>query len=626
VKAEAASNWRRSVGFGLVIVLAGAGAYLNSFSGQFVYDDLPAITQNPYLRSLRPTWPQMWAPADTTLAGRPVVAFSFAVNYALGGLEPWGYHLVNLAIHLANGLLLWDILRRTLAGNTVAGRRGFVGPHLAFVTALLWVVHPLQTESVTYISTRTESLVGFFLLLILYCTIRAAGSARGRLWQVGAVLAGWLASGSKETAAVGPVLVLLYDRTFLSGSLLAALRRRPWLYLGLATSWIPLALLVAGGPRAASVGFHLEHLRPVQYLLTQPGVILHYLRLSFWPHPLALCYDGWPIAGSIVAALPAAAAIGGLLLATLWGLWRRPPLGFGGAWFFLLLAPTSSVVPIVTEVAAERRMYLPLAAVICLTVVSLSGLLSRLAWKPRLRSGLAGLLTVAAVAAGVVLTARRNAEYRSPEGIWRSVLRHYPTSRGAHLSLATLLYQQGRSQEGVDLLEAYLPRDPDDSDLHYHLAFGLAQLNRWAEAAEHYARCLELNPADYKARTNYAAMLVSLGRYDQARSELLGSLARQPRQALAYFQLGRISEAERQPEQAADYYATGLELDPSNAQAHFRLAVVLAAVGRKFQALGHLEQAIHLEPRLTEAGELMSQLRAEGQVTTQPSRSGLGGP
>ena len=180
-----------------------------------------------------------------------------------------------------------------------------------------------------------------------------------------AVVACALGMGTKEVMATAPIVVLLYDRCFLAGSFREAFRRRWPMYVGLAATWAILGALVIAYPwgAATGAGFGLAEAGPWEYARTQPGVILNYLRLSFWPS--SLCFDySWPIATSAGQIIPAAAVIAALLAATLWALRRAPALGFLGAWFFLILAPTSSFVPIITEVAAERRMYLPLAAVV----------------------------------------------------------------------------------------------------------------------------------------------------------------------------------------------------------------------------------------------------------------------
>jgi Tfp pilus assembly protein PilF len=636
----------------MLVVVAGALAYANSFHGVFLYDDPPSIVDNPPLRTLWPTWPEMWAKKDTTFAGRPVAAFTFALNYAISGFDAWSYHLLNIAIHVLCGLALWGLLRRTMEGVASApdGERGTPdrapiprrprgadatsprgadatgplrptrtsaatgrptrgsaatgGAGAALAITLLWLVHPLQTESVTYISTRTESLMSLFLLLTLYCVLRSTTSTRGRWWFVLAVACCALGMGSKEVMVVAPLLVLLYDRTFLAGSFAAALRRRVWLYVGLAATWLLLAGLLALQPRAKSVGFHHADIKWWEYALTQFGVLVHYLRLSVWPRPLIFCYDSWPVARSFFAVWPQAVLITALAVGTLWALWRRPWLGFLGAWFFLILAPSSSVVPIVTEVAAERRMYLPLAAVILLVVLGAARWL--LCGRPRwIGVGLTIVLIVACTGG----TLQRNRVYNSVETAWRDVLRTYPDSPGAHLSLATEFYMQGRTDAGIAILEALLKRDPGVWEAHYGLGHGYRSKDDFPRAAEHYGRAVRIDPNDCRARTNYGGLLLILGKPAEAETQLVESLRLKPDQPFALFHLGRTYETEHRLDDAAQAYRRWLKLDPNTAMAHARLGIVLAAQGRTADATQHLEQALRLQSDLTEAQDALARLR-----------------
>ena len=165
---------------GGLIVLAAVLAYRDSFSGPFIFDDEHSIQQNPTIGRLWPIWKPLCPPNHgETVTGRPLLNLSFAVNYAVGGLNVRGYHVANLAIHVLAALLLFGILRRTFLLPSNGTFQIATPTGLAFVIALLWAIHPLQTESVTYIVQRAESLVGLFYLLTLYCFIRGATSGRG---------------------------------------------------------------------------------------------------------------------------------------------------------------------------------------------------------------------------------------------------------------------------------------------------------------------------------------------------------------------------------------------------------------------------------------------------------------
>ncbi len=389
-------------------MVAAVLAYHNSFSGPFIFDDV-GISQNPTIRQLWPIWKPLCPPNHgETVTGRPLLNLSFAANYAVNGLNVWGYHVANLAIHVLAALLLFGILRRTFllpGGADIPvclmnqDSRGRHKIFLALAIALLWAIHPLQTESVTYIVQRAESLVALFYLLTLYCFIRGATSGRGRFWYAAAVLACLLGMASKEVMVSAPLMVLLYDRAFLAGSFREAWRRRYGVYLALASTWVLLGwLVIVAGGRGGSAGFGAG-VGSWAYLCTQFGAIVHYLKLSVWPHPLLLDYgrETVPITLEIV---PDAILVVLLGLTTLVALWRWPKIGFLGAWFFAILAPTSSIVPVATQVIAEHRMYLPLAAVV--TAVSLGGYAAcwGLASRGLLSQRMAGIFGVCVATAG----------------------------------------------------------------------------------------------------------------------------------------------------------------------------------------------------------------------------------
>ena len=364
--------WRASL-----LVLAGLVVYWNSFSGPFVFDDVASVVENQQIRSWRLA--DVLAPErEAPTAGRPLVNASFAFNYALGGLDVRGYHAWNLAVHLACALLVFGVVRRTLQTPALRARFGDRAADLAFVVALLWAIHPLNTEVVDYITQRTESMMGVFYLATMYASLRAVTDPSWR-WLSAAVLCCAAGMACKESMVTAPLMVALYDRSFVFPSVRDAWARRWRLYAGLAAAWIVLALLLWSGPRAHSAGF-ASGITAWTYLLNQTRMIPHYLRLAIWPRSLVVNY-GWPAPVTLADVLPQALFISVLFVATVVALVRRPALGFAGAWFFVTLAPTSSIVPIATEVGAERRMYLPLIAIIALAVVG-SAALSDLARRP----------------------------------------------------------------------------------------------------------------------------------------------------------------------------------------------------------------------------------------------------
>jgi Tfp pilus assembly protein PilF len=553
----------------LALVLASVWAYSNSFAGVFLLDDVRSISLNPNIRAVWPLTQSMAAPAETTVSGRPVASLTLALNHAMAppeardvfapdlqGNRPgvtdrflrnvWGYHAVNLGTHVLATLALFGIVRRTLQSPRLRAQFEGDASWLAFLVALLWSLHPLQTESVTYIVQRVESLMGLFFLLTLYCSIRASEGSRTWWWTGAAITSAALGMGSKAVMVGAPLVVVLWDVVFGARPAAGSVRRRWILYGGLAATWLVLAAAVAAAPRAQSVGFGLRGWTAWTYLLTQCGVIVHYLRLAIVPFPLVLLYQ-WPRAQSLADVLPQAALLSGLAMATVAGLVRRHPLGFLGAWFFVILAPTSSVLPIVTEVAAEHRIYLPLAGVVACFVIGGHSLVRRLTGAPSGSSGagprrLAAACVMAALALWFgVQTRARNLDYSSEERMWLDVRGKQPdnprahtgygialtrlgrygaaetelraaigidgTSALSHASLGAALVGQHKFEEAIGPLERALAIDPDYVDAHYNLGLSYAALGRDGLALPHLARALRANPDSPALLNEYARIL-----------------------------------------------------------------------------------------------------------------------
>ncbi len=303
-----------------VIAAAAIAAYSQTFSVPFHFDDQFAIAENATIRHWSTA---LWPPPNTTASGRPMLNLSLALNYALSGQAVWSYHALNLVIHVLAGLTLFAVVRRTLAPQVAAP----AAARIAFAAALLWSLHPLQTEAVTYLVQRAESMMGLFYLLTLYCYLRAAAarSAGRRVWGALAIGSCLLGMATKEVMVSAPLIVLFYDRTFLAGSFREAVRRRGWLLAGLAATWTLLPFLVlATQGRSGTSGFG-SGISFARYGLTQFPAIGHYLRLSFWPHPLVFDYGTRWVAG-LAAVWPSALIVSGLIGATAWAGRKDPSL------------------------------------------------------------------------------------------------------------------------------------------------------------------------------------------------------------------------------------------------------------------------------------------------------------
>ena len=599
-----------------LIVLAGLVVYANSFQGVFVFDDLAAIQENPTIRSL---WPlhRVLFPAPhpilegNTVQGRPLLNLTFALNYAAGGLKLWGYHAGNLAIHLLAALALFGIVRRTLLLPAHREKMENGAEWLALAVALLWAVHPLQTESVTYLAQRAESLVGLLYLLTVYLAIRGFNSARPWGWYAASAAVCALGMTAKELMATAPVLVLLYDWTFVAGSLRTGWRARRGFYAALFASWAVFAavLVGTGGSSLANVvalfsqlgggavSSDSEHNIPWhEYALTQFGAIVHYLRLSLWPHPLVLDY-GYAVANSFWEVALPAIVVAGLLAGTVMALRRRHWAGFLGAWFFLILAPTTSVIPLSRQTMAEHRMYLSLAAVVVLVV--LGGNAAWRKWAAHRRNGRA----IAAASAAAVLAAlswrtiARNRDYRSDLSIWRETVAHCPTNFRAQHNLGMVMHRLGRGAEAGAQFRKALELSPTYAVGHGSLGNLLMESGNLDEAIAHFRKAVEIRPDFEGGWFNLGNAMVKAGQFDSALAAYRRAVEVWPDFAEAHNNLGLLLLQTGHTGEAIVHYRRVVAILPEKVAGYGNLGFALSEIGRFEEAVASYRKALALNPR-----------------------------
>jgi Flp pilus assembly protein TadD len=598
------------LGAALVLAAAVLAVYWNALDGTFILDDWK-IVRGDIL------------PVDEggigALSNRPVGRWTLAWNLRLGGLDPRPFHAVNLAIHVLAGWLLYGLVRRTLERPGAGGWSDAVARGLGAATALLWVVHPLQTESVTYVAQRLEALMSVFYLACLYCVVRSADAARPLAWHVGAMLALALGAGTKETIVSAPVLVALYDRAFLASSWRELARRRWTLYLLLA---FPVGVLVAQQPAIAALlsgglgeEFAVpagpgnragERATPLTYLATQPGVVLHYLGLAAWPARLCFDYD-WPLAAGLDAA--PSLIVGALLITAVVAYLVRPALGFPLLAFFVLLAPTSSILPI-TDPAVEHRMYLPLAPMIALAVVGGWAALRRVA-PPRV-AAVAGGTIVAGVALALGLrTVERNRDFADEGTMWTDVVGCAPWNPRAHFNLGMFHYREGRFADATTHLRDALTRDPRHTGASFNLAASLGELGDADAAVAAYRQTLAIDPDFAPANLNLGALLLERGEVDEARRLLGRAVALTPDDPNAVNNWANALGRAGDHAEAIEAYRRAVALAPGYAPAWFNLALVLEAEDRLPEAVAAMERAVALAPGWETATSQLARMRAD---------------
>jgi tetratricopeptide (TPR) repeat protein len=548
-------------------LLAGAVwiVYLVALDAPLIFDDTLSIEQN---KSITRLWPlvgnqehpgPLRPPVEHPISARPLVNLSFALNYHFSKLDPRGFRLFNLALHFTNAMLLWIVVRRTLRLPYFAGRFAASAGPLAFAVALVWAVHPLLTETVVYVTQRTELMVAWCYLTTLYSSMRywSAATPTARWgWLAAATLACFAGAASREVMISAPLVVLLFERTFVSGTFRECLRRSWPLYVGLIASWLLIFALQWDTPRSKSAGFGLD-IPLVDWWSTQARVFWMYLKLAVYPWPLLIHYE--MSLQSLAANWPYVLAAAALGVATAVLVWRRQPAGFLLACDYLILAPTH-LVPIPTEMAAERRMYLPLAALVALLVtgvfVSIRAIAERSSTDPKsffrgrrlIGVGVVVVLIFALVYA--LASSQRVGMYREPIALWEDVVARQPGSYVAQHGLATELAAVRRTAEAIEHYRAAVRAKPDYARAQYGLGLALAQTGQYDESVVHLREVVRLKPDAYKLRNNLGVVLFTGGRYSEAIVEFEKTLALRPDFVEAQENLNRARQASVLPKRA----------------------------------------------------------------------------
>ncbi len=593
----------------LLIVIAILGVYSNALSGPFIFDDEVSVEKNISIRTLWPLSSSLWAAQDTPTAGRPIVNLTFALNYAFGRQDVAGYHLVNVVLHILNAFLLYGLIDRSLKNAPWHKRPNTLPGSIPFIVVLLWAVHPLQKETVNYVTQRTELMMALFFIFSMLSSRLAwdATSYRSRLiWQGACVTSCALGMASKEVMVVVPVIVVLYDMAVMNQTVSSLLKSRGRFYICLASTWLVLAMLLATKPRGRSVGFGLSN-GLWEYVTTQCWAITHYLWLVIWP--VSLCGDyGVSSVTEVRIWLPRLLLIIAILSVTFWAWFRWRVLSFLGLWFFMILAPSTSVVPIVTEPIAERRMYLSLAAVLLLMVAGISNFSYRWSlWSatriespigqlPNRRQWKLAIVFLAIAGGAAIISHARNEVYQSELTYWMDVVQKKPSNARGYQNLGNAFLEARQ----IELAKANYQRAkelaPSNAESHYNL--GVWHMNHGYpdEAIANFDRALLIMPDKFEAAYNRALLLSRLGRLDESITGYKNAIRISPKAAVAHLNLGNNFFSQDRLDEAIEMYEATLRLNPKLSDAYQNLGAVLARKGEYTLAIDWLEKAVKIAP------------------------------
>jgi tetratricopeptide (TPR) repeat protein len=635
-----------------IITITALLIYSNTFSAPFHFDDEPNIIENNKIKDLSNFWP----PSGTRYIG----FLSFALNHHLGGLEVFGYHLVNIAVHITNGFFLWWLVLLTFKTPVMERAVGRTQPKyfIALTAALIFISHPVQTQVVTYITQRFTSLATLFYLLSLVLFVKWRLS-RGTLKPgpqaviyVSSLVSAIVSMKTKEISFTLPFIIVLYEFSFFNDKTLK--KRLSYLTPFLLTlAIIPLTLFMQklglndGTPGVAETLRvkqieDLVTLSPHSYLVTQFRVIVTYIRLLLLPVHQNLDYD-YPLSHSLFEP---GVFFSFIFLLSVFSLaiyifTRSRKSGnvyalltaFGFFWFFITLSVESSIIPI-GDVINEHRIYLPSIGGVIAFGAGVFYVLDNVKIKISPLHATAILLLFTALPLSIA-TYKRNFIWSDEVKLWEDVVRKSPDKvRGhlnlgvayggkdqydlamreyvsvlklqhdnsdAHFNIGTIYEKKGRIDEAIEEYKVALMLDPGYVDAHYNLGLVYDKQDRLNEAIEEYISALIVKPDFSDAHYNLGNAYYKKGLMDEAIEEYKLSLSLEPNLAMAHNNLGNAYYKKGLMDEAIEEYKLSLSLKANLAMAHNNLGNVYALQGRIEEAIDEYSKALELDPNYVDA-------------------------
>lgn len=613
-----------------LLILVGSIIYANTLHAPFVFDDKPAITENPSIRMEEITPKSIIDAATGYGKSRPVSMLSFGFNYFFGKYNVFGYHLLNIFIHITNGILLFYFLKLTLTLYNRQSRSKskldqIATSSLSFFTALLWLANPVQTQSVTLIVQRMNSMGAMFyiLALLLYAKGRVAqqlmlqkGDATSKpylWWFAGCLLAGTLALGCKESTAMLPIFIFLYEWYFFQELDKNWLKRR----LKYIVAIVLLFCLVAGiylgfdpmGKFNTLRDYSFKEFSMGERLLTQARVVIYYLSLIFYPSPSRLNLDhDFPLSYSLfnpITTFLSLILIVALIVLGLYLAKRQGLISFCIFWFLGNLLIESSVIPL--AIIFEHRLYLPsmlVGLIPCLVIYRYL--------KPQwVIVGICSIL----VAIVSYWTHERNEVWRDEETLWADCVKKSPNKARPYTNLGKALVNQRRYDEALSNLLKAIEIDPNYPEAHINLGFLYEKQGETEKAVEQLRKAIQINPYFAKAYSNLGVALLKQNKTDEALKNFQQALQVDPNLTAAYINIAAALTEQNKLEEAIKNYTQALQINPNIAQAEFLMGAALVKLGRTQQGISHLKKALQIDPDYAEAhNNLGGQLLQEGKI------------
>lgn len=583
----------------VLIALITTLIYYNSFEVSFHFDDEPVILKNPDIRDLSDLKSIL-----THNLSRSVLFLTFAINHHFSQLDPWGYHVGNLLLHLVNSLLVYFIVFFTLTKSPSLFTRTRI---IALLSSLIYASNPVLTESVTYIASRSSVLCTTFYLSAMLFFIKARkrdGQRAFISYFLFSILSFLLALGSKETAATLPAVLLLYDYTFLS----RPTQRRWWERI--VRYHLPFLIILA----AYFIGRHYFYgsvgrpvhlpspIRPFPYLFIESHVIVNYIRLLFFPFSLNVD-PHFPISASIFEPpiFFSSVTLIGILIVALKIFKDYREISFGIFWFFIALSPTSSIIPL-EDVMAEHRLYLPAVGFSLILGIILERIstLKIKRFTPRIWE--IGSLVVFLMLFLFLSTTTigRNVAWKDKITLWGDTIKKSPRKGRPHNNLGNAFKEKGLIDQAIREYKVGMRVEPTYELTYNNLGATYLEMGKIDEAIEQYRKAIRVNPNFSEAHFNLAVAYERKGLSKEAEGEYAKASSLKPNSAYAKVKLGKSLLEKGEAEQAFREFREAVKIDPNYEPAQANLAHAYHKRKQYQEAVAHYQAAIRLNPRSAE--------------------------
>jgi tetratricopeptide (TPR) repeat protein len=627
-----------------LLSLLAVGIYLNSLNNSFIFDDISSIVENPYIRNLKDISFFLKGLEVRKESFRALPTLSFAINYHLHKLNVFGYHLVNLALHLLSGLLVYFISRHLFLLESQDNKPLADDPGndhqkinlLSLLAAAIFISHPIQANTVTYVVGRNEGMASFFYLLGLFFFIKMSLSRGGikGLYLLGTGMTFFFAILSKEIAFTLPAILILFDLMFICKNW-KVIKTRLKFYIGFGAPFILYILFFVKGGVIKLLFVYPGRWTPWENLLTQFNVIIQYFKLLFLPLPGWLNIDHDFQLSKSLFEYPTWISLSIILFLFILAVFlikKNRLISFCIFFFFIVLAPSSSVIPI-WDLMVEYRLYLPIFAFCLILTKGLNSFYQLLAryYSYKLSRGVLLGISVIILSSYSAITIDRNKIFKDELILWSDAAKKSPNKTRPKENLITAYHRHGLNDQAIALSLEVLNKNPRDHEIYNKLGISYMSLGEYNKAIEYLKTSIQIENNNPEALNNLGVIYLEKKDFPQAITAFKQAISQKPNYSEAHNNLAKAlamsgqlddaiiveSKAIRMDPDIAEYrfnlaklyenkglineavreYKEGLKLNPKFFEAHYHLGMIYTKIGRPNEAIIEFQEAIKINPK-----------------------------